>query len=158
MLDSRGYRIGIGIIILNERNQVFLGRRRELHAWQFPQGGILRYETPEIAMYRELREETGLYASNVIIVAASQSWREYQFPEYLMRRFANYRCIGQSQKWFLLRLIKQDATIDLCTTTNPEFDAWSWVDWHEPIKRIVCFKQNLYKAVMHEFAPFVFPK
>lgn len=155
MLDSRGYRLGVGIIILNASNQVFLGRRRELHAWQFPQGGMLRYETPESAMYRELREETGLQASNVIIVTASKSWLEYQFPEYLMRKFANYRCIGQSQKWFLLRLIKQDATIDLFTTTNPEFDAWSWVDWSEPLKRIVFFKQALYQAVMQEFAPFV---
>lgn len=155
MLDNQGYRIGVGIVLLNAHNQVFLGKRQGLDAWQFPQGGVLNHETPQQAMYRELEEETGLPADSVKIVHSSKSWLKYQFPEYLMRKFNNNKCIGQKQKWFLLSLINDDAKINLLATNNPEFESWSWVEWSEPLRRIVEFKYKVYEKFMNEFHAFI---
>ena len=86
MLDREGFRPNVGIILLNRKNQVFWGKRIRTHSWQFPQGGIDRGESPEQAMYRELREEVGLLPHHVRIVARTRDWLRYEVPDRFIRR------------------------------------------------------------------------
>ncbi|MGH8703866.1 MAG: RNA pyrophosphohydrolase, partial [Burkholderiales bacterium] len=102
MLDREGYRPNVGIILANQRNEVFWGKRVNQHAWQFPQGGIKAGETPVQAMYRELEEEVGLARAHVRILGRTREWLRYQVPERLARRQREtkdgaYR--GQKQIW-----------------------------------------------------------
>ena len=83
MLDREGYRPNVGIILCNTRNEVFWGKRVREHAWQFPQGGIKRGESPEEAMYRELQEEVGLAAEHVQILGRTREWLRYEVPELI---------------------------------------------------------------------------
>ena len=105
MLDREGFRPNVGIILLNQRNQVFWGKRIRSHSWQFPQGGIDRGETPEQAMYRELHEEIGLKPEHVTIVARTRDWLRYEVPDRFIRRDARGHYKGQKQIWYLLRLV-----------------------------------------------------
>ncbi len=100
MLDKDGYRPNVGIILLNERSEVFWGKRVKQHSWQFPQGGIKFGESPEQAMYRELYEEIGLQSEHVRILARTREWLRYEVPEQWIRRElrGNYR--GQKQIWY----------------------------------------------------------
>ena len=107
MLDREGFRPNVGIILLNQRNQVFWGKRIRSHSWQFPQGGIDRGETPEQAMYRELHEEVGLMPEHVNIVARTRDWLRYEVPDRFIRRDARGHYKGQKQIWYLLRLVAQ---------------------------------------------------
>jgi 8-oxo-dGTP pyrophosphatase MutT (NUDIX family) len=88
MLDRDGFRPNVGIILLNQKNQVFWGKRIRTHSWQFPQGGIDRGETPEQAMFRELHEEVGLKPEHVRIVARTRDWLRYEVPDRYIRRDA----------------------------------------------------------------------
>lgn len=155
MINRQGYRCGVGIVLVNAHRQVFWGKRLEMDAWQFPQGGIRRQETPQQAMYRELKEEIGLQPEDVEVLAESKMWLEYEIPKNLIRRRTKPMCIGQKQKWFLLRLVNQTAPINLLATADPEFDSWAWVSFWHPLKQIVSFKRKVYVAVMQEFAPLV---
>ncbi|MEW8587371.1 MAG: RNA pyrophosphohydrolase, partial [Candidatus Thiodiazotropha sp.] len=103
MIDADGYRPNVGIILCNDNRQLFWGRRVGQDAWQFPQGGIKSDETPEQAMYRELREEVGLKAEQVEMMGATRNWLRYRLPERYIRRHREPLCIGQKQIWFLLR-------------------------------------------------------
>src|SRR5438477_1714227 len=86
MLDKEGYRPNVGIILANQRNEVFWGKRVHQHAWQFPQGGIQHGETPMQAMFRELEEEIGLQRAHVRILGRTRDWLRYEVPERWMRR------------------------------------------------------------------------
>ena len=88
MLDRDGFRPNVGIILLNQRNQVFWGKRIRTHSWQFPQGGIDRGESPEQAMFRELHEEVGLHPEHVRIMARTRDWLRYEVPDRFIRRDA----------------------------------------------------------------------
>ena len=88
MLDRDGFRPNVGIVLLNQKNQVFWGKRIRTHSWQFPQGGIDRGETPEQAMIRELHEEVGLLREHVRIVARTRDWLRYEVPDRYIRRDA----------------------------------------------------------------------
>ncbi|NBS72451.1 MAG: RNA pyrophosphohydrolase [Betaproteobacteria bacterium] len=105
MLDRDGFRPNVGIILLNQRNQVFWGKRIRTHSWQFPQGGIDRGESPEQAMYRELHEEVGLHPEHVRIVARTRDWLRYEVPDRYIRKDARGHYKGQKQIWFLLKLV-----------------------------------------------------
>src|SRR3979409_328549 len=106
MLDREGYRPNVGIILCNWKNEVFWGKRVREHSWQFPQGGIKHGERPQIAMYRELKEEVGLNPQHVRILGRTRDWLRYDVPDQWLRRDwrGNYR--GQKQIWFLLRLLR----------------------------------------------------
>ena len=108
MLDRDGFRPNVGIILLNQKNQVFWGKRIRTHSWQFPQGGIDRGETPEQAMFRELHEEIGLKPEHVRIIARTRDWLRYEVPDRYIRRDARGHYKGQKQIWYLLQLIGQD--------------------------------------------------
>lgn len=158
MIDKAGYRYGVGIILVNDNRQVFFAKRVGMLAWQFPQGGMKKNETPEQTMFRELKEEVGLNPEDVEILAATKRWLRYRLPNRLVRHYAKPLCIGQKQKWFLLRLKNENAEIDLHANEDPEFDSWSWVSYWYPLKQVVTFKRRVYVMALKEFAKIVLPK
>ncbi len=157
MLDRDGFRPNVGIILANERNEVFWGKRIREHAWQFPQGGIKRGESPEQAMYRELEEEVGLHDTHVEIVGRTRSWLRYEVPERWVRREWRGHYRGQKQIWFLLRLTGRDTDIDLRASGHPEFDAWRWNSYWVPLDAVIEFKRDVYKKALGELAALLFP-
>lgn len=155
MIDEEGFRQGVGIILANERQELFLGKRIGKPAWQFPQGGIKIGETPEEALFRELWEEVGLHQEDVRILSSSRKWLRYRLPERLVRRHSVPLCVGQKQKWFLLQMVNPDHVINLAATDNPEFDSWNWVPYWYPLTQVVSFKRRVYGQAMREFAPII---
>lgn len=152
MIDKAGYRYGVGIILVNQNRQVFFAKRIGMPAWQFPQGGMKEQETPEQAMYRELKEEIGLNPDDVQVLAMSRRWLRYRLPSRLVRSNAKPLCVGQKQKWFLLRLANPGAQINLEANNDPEFDSWSWVSYWFPLKQVVTFKRRVYMMALKEFS------
>lgn len=155
MLDREGFRPNVGIILLNQRNQVFWGKRIRTNSWQFPQGGIDRGESPEQAMYRELHEEVGLKPEHVSIVARTRDWLRYEVPDRFIRRDARGHYKGQKQIWYLLRLVAQDWNLNLRATNHPEFDAWRWNDYWVPLDVVVEFKRGVYEMALTELSRFL---
>ncbi len=155
MIDDEGFRHGVGIILVNDKRQLFLAKRIGKPAWQFPQGGMQENETPEEAMYRELKEEVGLQPQDVKIIASTKRWLRYRLPKRLVRQNSRPLCIGQKQKWFLLRFVSQDDQVNLAVTDTPEFDSWAWVSYWYPLTQVVSFKKRVYSLAMKEFARFV---
>ncbi len=153
MIDSQGYRANVGIVLYNDAGQLFWCKRCGQNAWQFPQGGISQNESPEDALYRELKEETGLSRNDVEVVASSKQWLKYRLPPHLIRRRCFPKCIGQKQRWFLLRMLSDESQIDLQNSDVPEFDGWAWVDYWQPINDVVFFKRKVYQRALTEFAP-----
>ena len=155
MLDRDGFRPNVGIILLNQKNQVFWGKRIRTHSWQFPQGGIDRGETPEQAMYRELHEEVGLLPSHVRVVARTRDWLRYEVPDRYIRRDARGHYKGQKQIWYLLQLLGHDWDLNLRATNHPEFDAWRWNDYWVPLDVVVEFKRGVYEMALRELARYL---
>ncbi len=155
MLDRDGFRPNVGIILLNQKNQVFWGKRIRTHSWQFPQGGIDRGETPEQAMFRELHEEVGLQPEHVRIVARTRDWLRYEVPDRYIRRDARGHYKGQKQIWYLLQLVGADWNLNLRATDHPEFDAWRWNDYWVPLDVVVEFKRGVYEMALTELARFL---
>lgn len=155
MIDSDGYRPNVGIIVANPAGEVLWAKRVRQQAWQFPQGGIQHGETPEQAMIRELNEELGLGAADVQVVGCTSGWLSYRLPRQYVRRprGRGRTCIGQRQKWFLLRLVGPDSRVRFDATDQPEFDGWRWVDWWHPLNEVVEFKREVYRSALHELAP-----
>ena len=158
MIDKAGYRYGIGIILVNKNRQIFLAKRIAMQAWQFPQGGMQENETTDQTMYRELKEEIGLNPEDVEVLATSRRWLRYRLPQRLVRRYAKPICIGQKQKWYLLRLKSPDSAINLQDNTHPEFDSWAWVSYWYPLRQVAIFKRRVYVMVLKEFAKIVLSK
>ena len=155
MLDREGFRPNVGIILLNQKNQVFWGKRIRTHSWQFPQGGIDRGETPEQAMFRELHEEVGLLAEHVRIVARTRDWLRYEVPDRFVRRDARGFYKGQKQIWFLLQMVGPDHHLNLRATDHPEFDAWRWNEYWVPLELVIEFKREVYQLSLNELARFL---
>ena len=155
MLDRDGFRPNVGIILLNQRSQVFWGKRIRTHSWQFPQGGIDRGENPEQAMFRELHEEVGLFPQHVHVLARTRDWLRYEVPDRFIRRDARGHYKGQKQIWFLLQLVGHDWDLNLRATDHPEFDAWRWNDYWVPLDVVVEFKRGVYEMALTELARFV---
>ena len=155
MLDRDGFRPNVGIILLNQKSQVFWGKRIRTHSWQFPQGGIDRGENPEQAMFRELHEEVGLHPQHVHVLARTRDWLRYEVPDRFIRRDARGHYKGQKQIWFLLQLVGHDWDLNLRATDHPEFDAWRWHDYWVPLDVVVEFKRGVYEMALLELARFV---
>ncbi len=157
MLDEHGYRPNVGIILINDRRQVFWGKRVREHSWQFPQGGIKSGEDPEQAMFRELEEETGLKPHHVEIIGRTQDWLRYDVPDRWVRREWRGHYRGQKQIWFLLRMLGQDSDVTLkCDFEKPEFDAWRWHDFWIPLESVIEFKRGVYQSALTELSRLVF--
>ena len=153
MIDSEGYRANVGIILCNNANQLLWARRIGQNAWQFPQGGIKKHETPQQALFRELWEEVGLEAAQVEVLAKTRDWLRYRLPRGLMRLDEKPVCVGQKQIWFLLRFTGEEHQVNLRCSANPEFDGWKWVDYWHPLTEVVTFKKQVYSKALTEFAP-----
>lgn len=154
MIDADGYRPNVGIVIANQANQLLWCRRvGKANAWQFPQGGIQAGESAMIAMYRELTEELGLEEKDVECVAETKTWLTYILPKAFRRYHSKPLCIGQKQKWFLLRLCSDESALKLDLCKDQEFDAWCWVSYWHPVDHVIQFKQAVYRSVLKEFAP-----
>lgn len=151
-----GYRPGVGIVLLNSKGEVFVGRRIDLEeeAWQMPQGGINEGENARQAAFRELREEIG--TDSVEVLAEASGWSYYEVPEELASKAWSGRWKGQRQKWFVMLFKGRDSDIDLATE-HPEFCAWRWVPVREVVELAVSFKRQLYLNVIREF-PSMFPE
>ena len=158
MIDCDGYRPNVGIILSNPQGQVFWARRVGQNAWQFPQGGINASESPEEAMYRELREETGLLPEHVQIMGVTQDWLKYRLPKRYIRKNQRPLCIGQKQIWFMLRMMCDESAVNLKATSKPEFDHWRWVDYWLPSKQVIFFKREVYREALKQLKPFLRPQ
>jgi putative (di)nucleoside polyphosphate hydrolase len=145
------YRSGVGIMLLNDQWKVLVARRIRPAggAWQMPQGGIDEGETPIQAAYRELKEELGITAAEV--VAESETWLRYDLPESVPREQWEKPWRGQRQKWFVMRFTGSDRDINLNTTREPEFDAWRWIPVSKLSETIVSFKRQVYLDLLDEF-------
>ncbi|HEX4023871.1 MAG TPA: RNA pyrophosphohydrolase [Steroidobacteraceae bacterium] len=157
MIDRDGFRANVGIVLMAQDGRLFLGRRVGGRGWQFPQGGVSRGETLEESLFRELKEEIGLSHSDVQIVGRTRHWLRYRLPARYVRRNMRPLCLGQKQRWFLLRLRDPAAAFRFDETPEPEFDHWRWVDYWQPIREVIYFKRAVYSRVLHEFGPVVFP-
>lgn len=158
MIDPEGFRANVGIILCNREGRLFWARRAGENAWQFPQGGIERDESIIDAMYRELREETGLRPEHVKIMGCTRRWLRYRLPACLRRSERRPLCIGQKQRWFMLRLACDEDQVRLDGSAEPEFDRWRWVGYCEPLDQIVSFKRGVYARALEELAHLVFPE
>ena len=142
-------RIGVGIIVLNVKNKVFVAKRRDnpIDKWQMPQGGVDKGEDFLEAMRRELFEETGI--RNIKIIKKIEKMYEYELPKNLIGIIWKGRYRGQQQKWFITKFLGNDDEINL-NTGNPEFIEWKWVDPKILPDVIVDFKKNLYVDLLKE--------
>ena len=157
-IDSQGFRANVGIVLMRDSGEVFLGGRRDGRGWQFPQGGVRLSEQPEDALFRELREEVGLERTDVELVAGTASWLRYRLPPQFVRRRGNPVCIGQKQRWFLLRMLGDDSRLRFDVTEQPEFDDWRWVDYWSPVREVIYFKRHVYRRALHELGGFAYPE
>ncbi len=153
MIDSEGFRANVGIMVANTRGDLLWARRFGQDSWQFPQGGIQRGESPEQALYRELEEEVGLTEKDVEVIACTRGWLRYRLPQGLLRRDSKPLCIGQKQKWFLLKMLAEDDDVTVDNCDRPEFDHWRWVSYWYPLGQVVSFKREVYRRALKELAP-----
>ena len=142
-------RIGVGIIVLNEKNQVFVGKRKDnpTNNWQMPQGGVDKGESYINAMKRELLEETSI--KNIKIIKEIDSIYEYELPDNLVGIIWKGKFRGQKQKWFITKFLGNDSEINL-NTKHPEFIDWKWIEPKLLPEVIVNFKKNLYLNLLKE--------
>jgi putative (di)nucleoside polyphosphate hydrolase len=153
VIDRDGFRANVGIVLMGDDGQLFLGRRTGGKGWQFPQGGMRHGETPEESLFRELHEEIGLLPGDVELLGSTERWLRYRLPTRYVRRGQRPLCVGQKQRWFLLRLAAAEASIRFDATGEPEFDRWRWVDYWQPVKEVIYFKRPVYVKALHELAP-----
>ena len=146
------HRIGVGIILLNDENKVFVGKRidnQEGNYWQMPQGGIDKNEDLLQAAKRELEEETGV--KTVKIVKELNNWLTYDLPTNLVGKIWNGKYRGQKQKWFVMKFMGAKEEINI-KTKSPEFIDWKWVNPLDLPKVAVNFKINIYKKILKELS------
>ena len=154
LIDEEGFRANVGIMLSNHKGQLLWAKRVGTQdAWQFPQGGIKSGETAESALYRELEEEIGLSPKDVEIVDVTSGWLKYRLPQHLVRNHQSPICIGQKQKWFLLKLVSNESAITLDHADNVEFTDWRWVSYWYPIDHVVSFKRKVYQKALKSLAP-----
>ncbi len=142
-------RIGVGIVLLNNENNIFVGKRIDnpKNSWQMPQGGVDKNENFLQAAKRELKEETGI--KTVKLIKELDGWFKYDLPEYLLGKLWNGKYRGQKQKWFVMKFIGKTNEINV-KTENPEFLDWKWIKLSELTSIAVNFKIDIYKKIKDE--------
>ena len=139
-------RLGVGIVLLNQENEVFVGKRIDnpKNSWQMPQGGVDQNENFLQAAKRELEEETGI--KSVKLVKELAGWFKYDLPKNLLGKLWNGKFRGQKQKWFVMKFIGQNVEINI-NTKNPEFLDWKWIQTSMLPDVAVSFKADIYKKL-----------
>ena len=155
MIDPDGYRPNVAIVLLNDESRVFWAQRSSNDGWQFPQGGMRTDETPLEAMYRELREETGLNPGHVELLGSTPGWLRYRLPRRYQRHYSKPLCIGQKQVWFLLRFLGDDSAFSFDHCAEPEFCTFKWVDFWYPADNVIAFKRTVYRQALSLLEPMV---
>ena len=156
-IDAEGFRANVGIILANSDNKLMLGGRVGAKGWQFPQGGMIEGEEPVDAMYRELREEVGLEKADVEVLDVTSDWLRYKLPDKFIRRHSLPLCIGQKQRWYMLRLTSGPDAVRFDRCDQPEFDRIRWVDFWRPVNEVIYFKRRVYMRALHELGSSVHP-
>ena len=151
-IDKDGFRANVGIVLTRD-DTLFLGGRVGGRGWQFPQGGVNRGERVDDALFRELKEEIGLEPGDVQVLGSTRGWLRYRLP----RQYVRDRCIGQKQRWYLLRLTAPESKLRFDSTSQPEFDRWRWADFWTPVREVVYFKRPIYRRVLHELGESALP-
>ena len=149
---ERGWRLGVGIVLLNAKKEIFMGERLDNKgAWQMPQGGVKigRSEELDKAATRELYEETGV--TNAKLVSESKVWHYYELPKSIANKLWGGKFVGQKQKWFLFQFLGKNSEINIKNNSSPEFYDWEWVKPKHVSNKIVNFKKDIYKKVLLEF-------
>ena len=142
-------RIGVGAIVLNNKNQIFVGKRRDnpIDKWQMPQGGVNQNENFLDAMLRELHEETSI--KSIKIIKEFDYWLEYELPKNLLGIIWQGKYRGQRQKWFIVKFTGDESEINI-NTKHPEFKEWKWIEMDKLPDVIVDFKKDVYKKILVE--------
>ena len=149
---EKGWRLGVGIVLLNTKKEIFMGERLDNKgAWQMPQGGVKIGKNEELdeAAIRELYEETGV--KNAKLVLKSKEWHYYELPKYIAKKLWGGKFVGQKQKWFLFHFLGENSEINIKKNSNPEFYDWKWVDPNHLSNKIINFKKDIYNKVLLEF-------
>ena len=148
-------RIGVGVIVLNDENKVFVGKRKDnpVDKWQMPQGGVDKNENFLSAMKRELYEETSI--KSIKVLKELDGLFEYELPQNLLGIIWKGRFRGQKQKWFIARFIGKNNEINV-KTKKPEFIEWKWIKMDEMPKVIVDFKKDVYEKILIELKKFIY--
>ena len=147
-------RIGVGIVVLNSKNKVFVGKRKDnpFDKWQMPQGGVEPNELLLMAMKRELEEETSI--KNIEVLKEFNRWLEYELPRNLIGKIWQGKYRGQKQKWFIVKFTGIESEINI-NTKFPEFVEWKWIDMNLLPSLIVNFKKQVYKDILNELKKFI---
>ena len=148
---SKPYRKCVGMMILNNNNEILVGKRIDHPSgfWQMPQGGIDEYENPEEAVWREMMEEIG--TNSVTLIKTSNQWLNYDIPNDTLKTLPwGHKYKGQTQKWFAFKFTGKNQDIDV-GTTNPEFSEWKWINYQNIVDKIVPFKRSVYSKILEEF-------
>ena len=142
-------RLGVGIVLLNSDNKVFVGKRIDnpVNFWQLPQGGVNKNEDLLYAANRELKEETSVVS--VKLIKEIDSWLTYDLPDNLLGKIWKGKYRGQKQKWFIMRFVGKEDEINI-KTKNAEFKSWKWININQLINVVVSFKLNIYKSIVKE--------
>ena len=146
-------RVGVGIVVLNDKNEVFVGKRKDnpVDKWQMPQGGVDKDESFVDAMRRELNEETNI--KSIKIIKEIDKWFEYELPNNLLGKIWKGKFRGQKQRWFVVKFVGKVDEINI-NTKYPEFIDWKWVKISELPNVIVGFKKNVYENLVLELREF----
>ena len=107
-------------------------------------------------MFRELREEVGLAPNDVDLLGCTRDWLRYRLPDQFIRKTSEPLCIGQKQRWYMLRLIGDDERVQLDKSDSPEFNRWRWVDYWRPVNEVIYFKRRVYALALHELGPLIY--
>ena len=142
-------RNGVGIVLLNSENKVFVAKRIDnpKNFWQMPQGGVDKNETFYTAALRELKEETGV--ESVKLIKEIDNWLTYELPKNLLGKIWKGKYRGQKQKWFIMRFVGNEEEINI-KTKNAEFKEWKWIDINQLMNVVVSFKLDVYKSIVKE--------
>lgn len=158
MSEPTAYRPCVGVMLVNDDNKVFVGKRIDARAnpagtdyWQMPQGGVDKGEDWEVAAFRELEEETGVTTENARILAKTSDPIRYDLPPELIGKLWKGKYRGQEQIWYLMRYSGSDADVNLEAHDPPEFCDWKWVDAQALPDLIIPFKRQLYETVIAAF-------
>ena len=139
-------RTGVGIVLLNDKNKIFVGKRIDnpKKFWQMPQGGVDKNEELLQAAKRELKEETSI--KSVELIKELDEWLEYDLPKNLLGKVWKGKYKGQKQKWFIMKFLGNESEINV-KTSHPEFFEWKWIELDEITKVVVDFKLNVYEKI-----------